>query len=52
MSWVNARPESRVSELPQLMEYVRLPLLSQDYLLQNVETDSLMRSNPHCSCHY
>jgi kelch-like protein 2/3 len=48
MNWVNADIESRSSELPTLMEYVRLPLLSQDYLLQHVETNTLMRSNAPC----
>lgn len=48
MNWVNADIDSRNSELPALMEYVRLPLLSQDYLLQHVETNTLMRSNAHC----
>lgn len=34
------------------MEYVRLPLLPQDYLLQHVETNTLMRSNAHCRQRY
>lgn len=48
MNWVNINLEERSTELPQLMEFVRLPLLSQDYLLQHVETNTLMRSNAQC----
>ncbi|KZS14979.1 RING canal kelch protein [Daphnia magna] len=48
MNWVNANIDDRNIELSHLMEYVRLPLLPQDYLLQHVETNTLMRSNAHC----
>lgn len=48
MHWVNVDSESRKHDLPQLMEHVRLPLLSQDYLVQNVEENVLMRSNALC----
>lgn len=53
MNWVNANIDDRNIELSHLMEYVRLPLLPQDYLLQHVETNTLMRSNAHCRhCRY
>lgn len=48
MHWVNVDPDTRKHDLPQLMEHVRLPLLSQDYLVQNVEENVLMRSNAQC----
>ena len=49
MAWVNYGPDVRKQELPLLMEYVRLPLLSQDYLVQHVEENVLMRSNAACT---
>ena len=48
MTWVNHDQENRAHELPKLMEYVRLPLLSQDYLVQHVEENALIRSNAQC----
>jgi len=48
MAWVNYDPDTRKEKLPFLMENVRLPLLSQDYLVQHVEENILMRSNPAC----
>ena len=48
MIWVNNEVETRKHDLPLLMEYVRLPLLSQDYLVENVEENILMRSNAQC----
>lgn len=52
MTWVNHDTEARKNELPRLMEYVRLPLLSQDFLVQHVEENPLMRSNAQCMNHY
>ena len=34
--------------LPALIEQVRLPLLSQEYLIQRVEVEPLLRSNSLC----
>lgn len=48
MIWVTHEAETRRHDLPLLMECVRLPLLSQDYLVQNVEENQLMRSNAQC----
>ena len=48
MSWVDADSNIRISELPLLMENVRLPLISKGYLVQHVEPNALMRSNAHC----
>lgn len=31
------------------MEHVRLPLLSQEYLVQRVEQESLLRDNLQCN---
>ena len=48
MSWVGADSSNRISDLPVLMENVRLPLISKGYLVQHVEPKALMRSNAHC----
>ena len=34
--------------MPALIEQVRLPLLSQEYLIQRVEVEPLLRSNSLC----
>lgn len=48
MAWVNYELDVRKDVLHLLMEHVRLPLLSQDYLVQHVEENVLMRSNAAC----
>ena len=36
ISWINHSTEQRSQNLPMLIEHVRLPLLSQDYLIHKV----------------
>ncbi|KAJ1522109.1 hypothetical protein ONE63_002420 [Megalurothrips usitatus] len=48
VSWVHHDLEGRQSQLPLLMEHVRLPLLSQDYLMQRVEEEPLLKANLQC----
>ncbi|GAB6019594.1 hypothetical protein CHUAL_014002 [Chamberlinius hualienensis] len=48
MRWVNFDLTNREDYLPHLIEHVRLPLLSQDYLIQNVEEDPLVKTSPQC----
>jgi kelch-like protein 2/3 len=48
VSWVQHDRESRQSHLAELMEYVRLPLLTQDYLVQHVEEEPLLKVNLQC----
>lgn len=48
VSWVHHDLEARQSQLPLLMEHVRLPLLSQDYLMQRVEEEPLLKANLQC----
>jgi len=38
----------RQQYVAQLMEHVRMPLLSQEYLLQNVEEELLIKNNSEC----
>jgi len=40
--------ESRRDLISQLIEHVRLPLLSQDYLIQRVEEEPLVKHNSRC----
>lgn len=49
MTWVEQDEENRKQELARLLEHVRLPLLSQDYLVQHVEENILIRSNATCN---
>ena len=41
ISWIQHSEESRAQHLPSLMEHIRLPLLSQEYLIHKV----------HCMLH-
>lgn len=48
MSWVSGDLANREQYLAELMEYVRLPLLSQDYLIQRVEEEPLLKQDAQC----
>ncbi|OXA37050.1 Ring canal kelch [Folsomia candida] len=48
LNWINYDHEGRREHVPTLMENVRLPLLSQDYLLHRVDEEPLLRLNPTC----
>ncbi|KAF4521714.1 hypothetical protein B566_EDAN012162 [Ephemera danica] len=48
VSWVQHDLEGRQMHLAELMEYVRLPLLSQEYLMQRVEDEPLLKANLQC----
>ncbi|KAF7990310.1 hypothetical protein HCN44_000115 [Aphidius gifuensis] len=48
ISWVHADLDKRQNVLSQLMEHVRLPLLSQEYLVQRVEEEPLLKENLQC----
>ncbi len=48
VSWVNNNPINRRDYMPGLVEHVRLPLLSRDYLVQRVEDEPLIKSSSSC----
>ncbi|EGI68861.1 Ring canal kelch-like protein [Acromyrmex echinatior] len=48
ISWVHHDLEKRQNDLALLMEHVRLPLLSQEYLVQRVEEEPLLKANLQC----
>ncbi|KAL0117387.1 hypothetical protein PUN28_010310 [Cardiocondyla obscurior] len=48
ISWVYHDLEKRQNDLALLMEHVRLPLLSQEYLVQRVEEEPLLKANLQC----
>lgn len=48
IAWVHYDLESRQGHLAELMEHVRLPLLPQEYLIQRVEEEPLLRANLRC----
>ena len=52
MRWVDGDSVNRISELPIVMENVRLPLISKEYLLQHVEPNAFMRSNVQCKLRF
>ena len=48
MAWVKRDVPNRESKLPQLLTNVRLPLLSPEFLTDNVITEELIRSSHSC----
>jgi len=48
ISWINHSTEQRSQNLPMLIEHVRLPLLSQDYLIHKVDHEPLLKANDSC----
>ncbi len=48
LAWVRHDEESRRCHLPVLMEHVRLPLLSREYIFQRVDGEALFESQPRC----
>lgn len=51
VQWVRAggvEEDDRAQHLADLMEHVRLPLLSQDYLVQRVEEEPLLKGDLRC----
>ncbi|WAQ96164.1 KELC-like protein, partial [Mya arenaria] len=48
LSWVNHDSSNRQELISQLMENVRLPLMSQEYLVQRVEEEPLVKTNSRC----
>lgn len=48
ITWINFSSEGRAEFLAQLLEHVRLPLLSQEYLLNRVDSEPLLKTNDSC----
>uniref|UniRef100_A0A182MQG3 BTB domain-containing protein n=1 Tax=Anopheles culicifacies TaxID=139723 RepID=A0A182MQG3_9DIPT len=48
ITWIQYDVNGRQHHLAELMEHVRLPLLSQDYLVQYVEKEQLMKGDLQC----
>lgn len=48
VTWIQSDPESRQVFLGRLMQHVRLPLCSQDYILQRVEKEPLLQGDILC----
>ena len=48
MSWVHHNLPSRQCHVEQLLENVRLPLMCQDYIVQKVEEEPLVKANSRC----
>lgn len=48
VAWIQFDPSARQEHLGRLMQYVRLPLLSQDYILQRVEKEPILQGDIQC----
>lgn len=48
VAWIQCEITVRQQFLAQLMEHVRLPLLSQEYLVQRVENEPLLKDDLQC----
>lgn len=46
--WIKFEPDTRQLHLSDLMEHVRLPLLSQEYLVSKVENETLLKGDLIC----
>ncbi|XP_072899190.1 kelch-like protein 2 isoform X4 [Hemitrygon akajei] len=48
IAWVKHDKEPRQEHMARLMEHVRLPLLTREYLVQRVEEEALVKNNNAC----
>uniref|UniRef100_A0A673LM24 Kelch-like protein 17 n=1 Tax=Sinocyclocheilus rhinocerous TaxID=307959 RepID=A0A673LM24_9TELE len=48
LSWVKHDIDGRRQHVPRLMKCVRLPLLTRDFLMNNVDTELLVRHHSEC----
>ncbi|CAH1736901.1 unnamed protein product [Aphis gossypii] len=48
IKWVKHELNQRKHLLPNLMEHVRLPLVSKEYLVENVVNEPLLKNDPKC----
>lgn len=48
LSWVKHDIDGRRQHVPRLMKCVRLPLLTRDFLMSNVDTELLVRHHSEC----
>ncbi|XP_017768618.1 PREDICTED: ring canal kelch homolog [Nicrophorus vespilloides] len=48
IAWVQHDLDARTNHLASLMEHVRLPLMSQEYLMQRVEEEPLLKTDLKC----
>lgn len=48
IAWVQHDLDIRKKHLSALMEHVRLPLMPQDYLVQRVEEEPLLKADLQC----
>ncbi|KAG5676178.1 hypothetical protein PVAND_006027 [Polypedilum vanderplanki] len=48
IAWIQNDPLNRQSHLGRLMQHVRLPLLSEEYILQRVDKEPLLQDDLQC----
>ena len=48
MTWTNHDLPARQEYVSELIEHVRLPLLTQEFLVQRVEQETLIKNNSQC----
>lgn len=48
LNWVKHDLNERLKHISELMSNVRLPLLNREFLMSSVETEALVREDPHC----
>lgn len=49
LKWINQNPAQRNQVVAELMQHIRLPLLTGEELVERVSTVSLMRNNQECN---
>lgn len=48
LNWIKHDLSERKKHIAELISNVRLPLLNREFLMENVETEPLVREDPHC----
>ncbi|KAJ8371039.1 hypothetical protein SKAU_G00110670 [Synaphobranchus kaupii] len=48
LSWIKHDTDGRRQHVPRLMKCVRMPLLTRDFLMSNVDTELLVRHHTEC----
>lgn len=48
LNWIKHDLAERKKNIAELISNVRLPLLNREFLMENVETEPLVREDPQC----
>lgn len=52
MKWIKHDKENRAKYLPDILEHVRLPLVSPSFLQHSVDSEPLIKFNVDCNSYF